>query len=192
MERIADALVIVDGSEQITFVNETARRLFGSQLVGQNISRRLANSALLHPDDTPYAPEEIPIRRALGGETVIDAEWKSRIADGRVAIFQGSASPVDAVDGRRIGAVMAFRDITAQRQAQERLRQATERFTKAFASSPVALTITRRKYCVRGVVRVHSRRAPRSDSSRLQHLHQSRATERNNPITRRTRVSPQL
>jgi signal transduction histidine kinase len=57
-------------------------------------------------------------RAAINGETVIDAEWRIRRADGAEIIAQGSATPVVSEQGRRVGAVLTVRDVTTQRTVE--------------------------------------------------------------------------
>jgi signal transduction histidine kinase len=60
-------------------------------------------------------PEESGlVRAAVHGETVVDDRWRIVRPDGAEIVAQGSATPVVAEDGTRLGAALAFRDITAQ------------------------------------------------------------------------------
>jgi signal transduction histidine kinase len=66
-------------------------------------------------DGRPLIPEDSGlVRAALHGESVVDDRWRIRRPDGTELVAQGSATPVVAEDGTRLGAVLAFRDITAQ------------------------------------------------------------------------------
>jgi PAS domain S-box-containing protein len=123
MERITDGLVIVNTTEEITFMNDMSRRFFGSDLVGQSVRTVASRIQTFTWDGEPHGPGDLPSRRALRGETVIDLEWKVVLPDDGALYLQGSASPVDAEDGARIGAVIAFRDVTERKRADEELRR---------------------------------------------------------------------
>ncbi len=123
MERIADALVLVSSNEEITFMNEAARRFFGAQLVGQSVEQSGTQIQVRSWKDGAYDPDLFPSRRALRGEVVHDLEWKVLLPDGTDAYLLGSASPVDTEDGNRLGAVVAFRDVTSRKQAEDELHR---------------------------------------------------------------------
>ncbi|HLH21734.1 MAG TPA: ATP-binding protein [Chloroflexota bacterium] len=113
---IADAVLIVDPSGRITFVNQAARRLHGVPPDVEFVNGVVGNYELLTADGRPYPPDERPLARAaLRGETVIDAELRIRRADGSEVVALGSATPVVAEDGTRLGAVLTLHDVTAQR-----------------------------------------------------------------------------
>lgn len=119
MDRITDALLFVNTSERITFMNATARRFFAAPLRGKTVGTSVTQIPIFTWDGVAFHPDEVPSRRALRGETVNDLDWTVRLPGGRVVFCQGSASPVDADDGTRIGAVIAFRDVTERKQADE-------------------------------------------------------------------------
>ena len=119
MERITDALVIVNMAEKITFANEMARRYFGPELASQTVETAVKTIRTFTWDGRPHTPSDRPSRRALRGETVIDLQWMVILPDGAEVYLQGSASPFEAQDGTRIGAVVAFRDVTERRRADE-------------------------------------------------------------------------
>jgi signal transduction histidine kinase len=74
---------------------------------------------VLKPDGQPYPPEERPLARAaLRGEAVFDAAIRIRRADGSEVYTLGSATPVLAEDGTRLGAVLTLHDVTAQRELE--------------------------------------------------------------------------
>ena len=114
--QIAEGVIIADSAGRITFVNEAAGRLHGVAELGVPIARYAETYHLLTPDGAPYPPEALPLARAvMRGETIVDAEWRVRRPDHSEVIVQGSAAPVVGEDGTRLGAVLAMRDVTAQR-----------------------------------------------------------------------------
>jgi signal transduction histidine kinase len=102
LRRVADAVVTVDPLGRVTFANRAARELLGADA----------------GDGAPVAPLAAA---ALRGEEVVDAELVLDRPDGGQRVVRGSATPVALEDGRRLGAVLTLRDVTAERE-QERLR----------------------------------------------------------------------
>jgi diguanylate cyclase (GGDEF)-like protein/PAS domain S-box-containing protein len=108
----------------VTFINPAALTLSGyekNELFGQNIHK------LLHyqrADGTPYPEEECPIYR-----TLIDGEGR-RVSDDVFWTKEGKPLPVEFVssplgaNGRLVGAVAVFRDITERKQWEEDLQKA--------------------------------------------------------------------
>lgn len=122
--QIADGIIIGDMQGRITFVNAAAHAIHGVAELGVPIERYSEVYHLFTMDGQPYPPDELPLTRAIRrGETVLDAEWRIRRPDGVEVIAQGSASPVVADDGTRLGAVLIVRDVTAQHTLEEQKDQ---------------------------------------------------------------------
>jgi PAS domain S-box-containing protein len=116
LRQIADGVMIADPGGHLTFANEAARQLFGGLTLGVVVSHAAA-ARVLTPDGQPFPPATLPLARAArDGETVVDALLRLCRPDGSEVIVQGHAAPVVADDGRRLGAVMTLRDVTARHQ----------------------------------------------------------------------------
>jgi PAS domain S-box-containing protein len=113
-----DAIIGKDLDGRITAWNRGAERIYGyasREMLGQNIS-------LLAPRDRP---DEIPqiLERIRRGESIEHFNSVRIAKDGRRLDVSISISPIRAA-GRVIGASAIARDITAQKRAEEHLRQA--------------------------------------------------------------------
>ncbi len=103
-----------------TFVNPAAERLLGfkaEELLGQ------ASHALWHHtknNGTPYPPEECPIYGAYKDGSVHHGDdevfWRK---NGTSFPAEYSSTPIFDEEKRLVGAVVAFRDITARREAEK-------------------------------------------------------------------------
>ena len=76
-------------------------------------------------DDAPAPKEMWPAWRALGGETIANAEYTLRRKDAFESwIGSFSFGPIRGKDGEILGSVVVGRDITGQKRAEERQRHA--------------------------------------------------------------------
>jgi len=113
-----DAIIGKDLTGIITAWNKGAERIYGytrDEMVGKNIS-------LLAPTDRP---DEIPqiLEKIRRGEAVEPFESMRVTKDGRRLNVSISVSPIRDGNGRVTGASAIARDITAQKRAEEHLRQ---------------------------------------------------------------------
>jgi PAS domain S-box-containing protein len=118
-----EGVYAVDASGLTTFVNPAAARLLHStpeRLLGREMHALIHHS---HADGTRFDPDESPINASIRDGTVhrVDSEvfWRE---DGTSFPVEYVSTPL-AEDGRIIGAVVAFQDITQRRQLELQLRQ---------------------------------------------------------------------
>lgn len=117
--QVAEGIIIADPDGRITFVNEVAHRIHGVNELDVPVESYPDVYHLFTMDGAPYPPDETPLARAVRkGETVVDAEWRIRQPDETEVVAQGSATPVVGEDGDRLGAVVTFRDVTAQHEVE--------------------------------------------------------------------------
>jgi PAS domain S-box-containing protein len=121
--------------------NERAEQLLGMKLSPTSGSKQYA-SRIFYPDGRPVPQAEFPSARVLrDGETVIAAEYTIRQQDGTDIHVLGSAGPIVDGDGRLMGGVGVFQDVS-ERLGLERAVRENERLLKAvFALLPVGVWI---------------------------------------------------
>jgi PAS domain S-box-containing protein len=117
-----DGIVRLRLDGQATFLNPAAARMLGSTLAemeGKPIHDVFHHS---RADGTPVPDSECPVGQAVRrGElftTSDDTFWR---ADGSSFPVEYSATPLNAEDGSKLGAVLTFRDVT-ERRAVERMK----------------------------------------------------------------------
>ncbi|MCL6432110.1 MAG: PAS domain S-box protein, partial [Anaerolineae bacterium] len=121
IDSVADGLLVYNAAGELIRMNRAAQGILGVSpkrgLVG--IAAGAQMYGLTRPDGQPVPVEDIPLVRALRGETVRSEVLVLHPPDGRTLWVSSSAAPVCDPDGRLIGAVATFTDITAMRQLQE-------------------------------------------------------------------------
>jgi PAS domain S-box-containing protein len=110
--QLAEGVVITDAVGRITFVNEAAERLHGVALLDVAPAEYAAAYGLLTVEGAPFAPEELPLARAvLRAEEVTGARWRIRRPDGSEVEVEGNARPVFVSDGAKVAAVLTLREV---------------------------------------------------------------------------------
>lgn len=132
LARVADGVLMINPEGRIAYANDAAYRLLGipPDLPSDSMLGMVAPLLnLAHDDGHAVSEDELILTRALNGEVLTNVERAVRHPDGTEVVIQASAAPVMTEDGRRIGAVSVFRDVTAYRQ----LEQERETFLSAAA-----------------------------------------------------------
>src|SRR5688572_24451913 len=115
--QIADSVLIADAAGRVTFANGVAQQLHGDLALALPLplSDYVRRYRVRTAAGFPLAPEALPLQQALvTGETVVNESWRLRRPDSQDLIVEGSAAPLLADDGRRLGAVQTLQDITAR------------------------------------------------------------------------------
>ncbi len=120
---MADAVFVFDTDGVALRANPAALAMYGPAQIGQLKRAQLFQSASIHyPGGRPVAWDDLPVSRALRGETVRDHQLILTNMDGRNLTVLASASPLFAGD-QVSGAVAVWHDLTEH----ERLAALEER-----------------------------------------------------------------
>jgi PAS domain S-box-containing protein len=130
-------LVQADGR---LFFNRRTEELLGMRLSPDGGSTQYANR-ILFPDGTPVPREQLVSARVLRGETVTGEEYLVERPDGERAPVLGSAAPMRDADGRVVGAIGVFHDMSERMRMEQAIRT-NERLLKGiFDILPVGVWI---------------------------------------------------
>jgi two-component system cell cycle sensor histidine kinase/response regulator CckA len=140
-------VAVLDMEGRLTYANEASREITGeAPAVGITPQERHAQYDRRDLAGRPIGLEEIPSTRALRGETVLGFEMSyRRPVDGREIWLRTSAAPLHDGEGKQVGAIIVYSDITAQHRAAEELRRlalVVESSTDAIYSRSLDGTIT--------------------------------------------------
>ncbi len=131
LNQLMEGVIVTDAQGAIVFVNEAAERLHGVKALGVTPDGYQDTYRLFTVEGEPYPPEALPLTRAaLYGESVLDARWRIRHADGVEVLAIGSARPILNQKNERKGAVLTLRDDTQRERAERTLRESRDRLAE--------------------------------------------------------------
>ena len=122
LDNLSDGIVACDRHGIITLFNRATREFHGLPQQAIPASQWAEHYDLYLPDGkTKMSPENIPLFRALSGESVRDIEMMIIPKQGSARIILANGDPIIDSQGEKIGAVVAMRDITERQQAEAEL-----------------------------------------------------------------------
>jgi len=134
VESSDDAIVSKGLDGIIISWNEAAERMFGyttNEAIGQHIT-------LIIPPDRQHEEANI-IARIGRGERIDHFQTVRRRKDGTLLDVSVTISPVRDSSGKVIGASKVARDITAQKRAEQALRESEQRYQTVTDASPIMI-----------------------------------------------------
>jgi diguanylate cyclase (GGDEF)-like protein/PAS domain S-box-containing protein len=139
LESIDIGVVLCDAVGNLSLFNRAARALLGRAPKAMAPAEWARHYGLCHVDGrTPLAMDEIPLARALTGETVRDEAIVVVAADGTPHTVLVSGRPLRSASGRPLGAVVAMKDVTEANASREQL-EANERRLRAITENLPAM-----------------------------------------------------
>ncbi|SNS70376.1 PAS domain S-box-containing protein [Belliella buryatensis] len=122
MESLSEAIIACDKEGKLILSNRAARELHGENILNTPPDQWSDTFGLFCSDGKTKLPlEEIPLNKAWKGETVLNQEIVIKRKDGTFSVVFASGTPIITQSGRKIGAVIAMKDITAMRSNEKKL-----------------------------------------------------------------------
>ena len=143
---IGDAVVTTDAAGIVTDLNPVAEQLTG---YAQAEARGRTLAEVFHiVNEHTRAPVENPVDKVLAqGQVVGLANHTLLIAkDGAERPIDDSGAPIRDADGRIIGVVLVFRDVTERKRAEDQLRQHGDMFRAISDSTTDLIYVTDRDH----------------------------------------------
>lgn len=140
LSSIGDGVITTDTRHQVTFINPVAETLTGwTQPINQPLER-VFNIA----DEVTLKPVENPLKRVLAEGVIVGLSNHTVLIskEGKQIPIADSGAPIRDMSGSIIGAVLIFRDVTEQREAQLALEESEKRFRAMADSAPVMIWVS--------------------------------------------------
>jgi PAS domain S-box-containing protein len=170
LDNIATGVVVCDENGTLRLFNRATRTFHGLPEKPIPADQWAQYYDLYYPDGvTPMQKEDIPLYRAFQGEIVKDQEFVIAPKGGRRRTLLANGRSMFGPDGRKIGAVVAMRDITHRKLSSRRVREAFRHFRTLFNDAPIAYHEIDRQGIIRRVNRAECRLFGRSRGEILGH-----------------------
>jgi len=113
------------------------------EFMGEPADAAIGNSFkyYVHPEDVHLCQEFLD-KVLTSGQKQSSVEYRVKHTDGSWHWHVSNGSPMRDMDGNITGYVGIARDVTEQKQTENALRESEEKFSKAFQSAPLLMTIT--------------------------------------------------
>ncbi|MCT7977525.1 PAS domain S-box protein [Laspinema olomoucense] len=134
LNNLADGIVACDANGILTLFNRATKEFHGLPEYPIPPEQWADHYSIYRPDGTPMPFEEIPLFRALGGETVKNEEMVIAPKHQKRRTLLGSGQPIIDASGNKLGAVIALRDVTDRQDAEAALQESQSRLNSILNS----------------------------------------------------------
>ena len=141
LENMGDGVAVADVSGRFLLFNPAISRMLG-RTAGEVITDKWPDFfGFFQPDGVTHFPQEqLPLRRAIRGESVDDAELLVRADhNGEDRWVSITARPVRDGRGNLIGGVSVMRDLSERKSAEQALRLSETRLRLLIEQAPVSV-----------------------------------------------------
>lgn len=126
LDRLPTGVLISDPQGRILFGNRTVREMYGSGYHESEDIDEYPHWNARRPDGRIYDPSEVPMARALRGETVRWEEMLFRSPEAGEMTVSVNASPVYGPGGEVLFGLLSVEDISQRKRLEDQVRRQTE------------------------------------------------------------------
>jgi signal transduction histidine kinase len=128
LKNMGDGVVVADENGKFVLFNPAAEEILGIGMTDSKPDEWSKHYGVFSPDQkTPYPPDQLPLVRAIRGESVNGTELFIRKANAPEGVWISvSARPIKDAQGRRTGGVSVFSNITLRKKAEQEIHQLQE------------------------------------------------------------------
>ena len=114
---MGEAIIVADKNENLLVFNPAAERMFGAGATAARADKWAEQYGLYLSDQvTPFPGDQLPLARAVRGETVDDVEMFVKHAKAPNGLWASvSGRPLKDAEGNSLGGVIVCREITAHK-----------------------------------------------------------------------------
>ena len=125
LDSTADGIAVTNERGHFLLFNPAAQEILGLGPIDSGLDQWTESYGLYLPDmETTYPTDQLPLTRAMRGESLDEVEIFMRHAHVPSGIWLSvSARPLKDESGKPIGGVAAFRNVTERKQAHEALQR---------------------------------------------------------------------
>lgn len=134
LHSMGEAVIVADGEGRFVLFNPVAEQILGLGATDVPAGDWSAEYGLFLPDGSaPYPPQDLPLARAVRGESVDGAEVLVRSPSLPERIHLSVGRPLKDASGRICGGVVVFHDVTDERNAAAEREQLIAELTQALS-----------------------------------------------------------
>ncbi|MPR32111.1 ATP-binding protein [Salmonirosea aquatica] len=129
LEAIPDGIIVVNPAMDVTFINAAGRNMLGLEEKNEvpNLQALLNTVPLYRPEngEEPFTSENLPVRQGLQGRKSTGNRIDIVRDDQKIQV-ETSVEPIYELDGKIVGAISVFRDITERETYALNLKNARD------------------------------------------------------------------